>query len=599
LRFLSVIRNERGITANHEHVKHRGVLLSSRQKEDAMRRKVASGWVALLCAFTASTVGALQLNDILVRSGAEGTEVVLQSDGPLTIQPIVLNHPMRLVLDCRDTRLAEELRSLIPLMVNRGGIESITASQFTEQNHSLRVVVELKEQSPYSLVQTGNGTVLRLLNHGASFESWQAIRGSGLSGKFAQLDIQSSGQPKNEPVVLLESAASPLGGGAGEYGGRAVSLDFENADILTVLRGLAEYSGRDIVVGSEVKGNVTVRLHNVPWRRALDQILKAAGLGATEEGGVIRVSSLANLKSEQDAREQGEPRVTKVYKLEYAVANEIKTPIQNTLSPRGKMEADQRSNTIVVTEIPSNQSKIAELVRLLDSSTPQVEIAAKIMEVNVDAARALGIQWTLSGIQSWQNNYNVGLDVAAPPSEVAIGSLTLGTVRSFAQLTATLDALERESKASTISSPRISATNNKQAVMFGGKKVPIVTRDVSGNLVAQYIDAGVKLTVTPNINSLEDVTITMIVDVSEPDLSSLVLGLPVITTTTADSRMVLKDGETVVCGGLKKTTTKKSERGVPILMKIPILGYLFKSSTVSKEDREILIFITPHIIRPS
>jgi len=205
----------------------------------------------------------------------------------------------------------------------------------------------------------------------------------------------------------------------------------------------------------------------------------------------------------------------------------------------------------------------------------------------------------LSGIQSWQNNYNVGLGVTAPPSEVQIGRLTLGTVRSFAQLTATLDALERESKASTISSPRISATNNKQAVMFGGKKVPVVVRDQSGNLVAQYIDAGVKLTVTPNINSLEDVTVTMIVDVSEPDLSSLVLGLPVITTTTADSRMVLKDGETAVCGGLKKTTMKKSERGVPILMKIPILGYLFKSSTVSKEDREILIFITPHIIRPS
>jgi type IV pilus assembly protein PilQ len=590
LRFLSVIRNERGITANHEHVKHRGVLLSSRQKEDAMRRKVASGWVALLCAFTASTVGALQLNDILVRSGAEGTEVVLQSDGPLTIQPIVLNHPMRLVLDCRDTRLAEELQSLIPLMVNRGGIESITASQFTEKNHSLRLVVELKEQYPYSLVPTGNGAVLRLLKHGASFESWQAIRGSGLSEKIAQ---------QNEPVVLLESAASPVGGSTGEYGGRAVSLDFENADILTVLRGLAEYSGRDIVVGSEVKGNVTVRLHNVPWRRALDQILKAAGLGATEEGGVIRVSSLSNLKSEQDAREQGEPRVTKVYKLEYAVANELKTPIQNTLSPRGKMDSDSRSNTIVVTEITSNQGKIAELVRLLDSATPQVEIAAKIMEVNVDAARALGITWTLSGIQSWQDNYNIGLGVTAPPSEVAIGKLTLGTVRSFAQLTATLEALERESKASTISSPRISATNNKQAVMFGGKKVPIVTRDVSGNLVAQYIDAGVKLTVTPNINSLEDVTITMVVDVSEPDLSSLVLGLPVITTTTADSRMVLKDGETVVCGGLKKTTTKKSERGIPILMKIPILGYLFKSSTVSKEDREILIFITPHIIRPS
>jgi type IV pilus assembly protein PilQ len=221
------------------------------------------------------------------------------------------------------------------------------------------------------------------------------------------------------------------------------------------------------------------------------------------------------------------------------------------------------------------------------------------MEVNADAARALGITWTLSGIQSWQDNYSIGGEVTAPTSESQIGRLNIGTVRSFAQLTAKLDALERESKATTVSSPRISATNNKQAIMFGGKKIPVVTRDISGNLVAQYIDAGVKLTVTPNINSLEDVTITMLVDVSEPDLSTLVLGLPLITTTSADSRMVLKDGETVVFGGLKKTNATKSERGVPLLMKIPILGHLFKSATISKEDREILIFLTPHIIRPS
>jgi len=600
MRCQNVIRREHGIIANLEQGKRSSALPSSRQKEDAMRWVVACAWAALLCAFAVSAVGAVQLTDILVRSGTEGTEVVLQSEGPLAIHPFTLSHPERVILDCPDTRMAVGLETLRSWEVKRGGVAAITTSQFTGREHSLRVVVELQEKCSYSLIPAGKGAVLRLLNQSGSFEEWQASRvGGSATEKAASAKVQPAELATDVPVVLTETAAGPGSEGSGEYGGRPVSLDFENADVLTVLRGLAEFSGRDIVVGSEVKGNVTVRLHNVPWRRALDQILKATGLGATEEGGIIRVSSLGNLKSEVLAREEGEPKVTKVYKLEYAVAQEMLNPVQNSLSPRGKMQSDPRSNTIVVTDIPSYQNHIAELVRLLDSSTPQVEISAKIMEVDLDAARALGIEWTLSGIQSWQNNYSLGATVAAPPSESQIGTLTIGTVHSFAKLNASLEALERESKANTVSSPRISATNNKTAIMFGGKKVPVVTRDVSGNLVAQYIDAGVKLTVTPSINSLEDVTITMLVDVSEPDFSSLVLGLPLITTTTADSRMVLKDGETVVCGGLKKIAIQKTERGIPLLMKIPVLGHLFKSSTISKTDRELLIFITPHIIRPN
>lgn len=569
-------------------------LLSSRQKEDAMKFWFAGALATLMFVVTVSGGWALQLNDIIVRSGTQGTEVAFLSEGPLVVQSYDLSHPERVVLDLQNVELSSALEGSKHFEVNRGGVTGITTSQFSGRGGSIRIVVELQNKSAYAVSPYDKGAILNLRNQHATFGAWQASKISNFPNQNSSINVLNQ-----EPSVIVSETAAGIEGGSGEYGGRAVSLDFENADVLTVLRGLAEYSGRDIVVGSEVKGNVTVRLHNVPWRRALDQILKAAGLGATEEGGVIRVSSLSNLKAEQEAREQGEPRVTKVYKLEYAVGRELKTPMQNTLSSRGKMDADDRSNTIVVTDIASNQAKIAELVRLMDSSTPQVEISAKIMEVDINAARALGIEWQLSGIQSWNDNYSVAADVTAPPSEVQIGNLTIGTVRSFAKLTATLEALERESKASTISSPRISATNNKQAIMFGGKKVPIVTRDISGNLVAQYIDAGVKLTVTPNINSLEDVTITMVVDVSEPDLSSTVLGLPLITTTTADSRMVLKDGETVVCGGLKRTSAQKSERGIPLLMKIPVLGHLFKSSTISKEDREILIFITPHIIRPS
>lgn len=564
-----------------------------------MRCKVAKGCVVLLCAFTATTVGALQLNDIQVRSGIAGTEVVFQSDGPLGAQPFTLSNPDRIVLDCPNAHLAAGFQAGPSLSVRRGGVEAITTSQFSNHNQSLRVVVELKEHYPYSLVPSDRGVVLRLLNHSGTFEEWQASRNVGQGGEALQADAQPAELPKDEPVVVTESAAGTSSGGGGEYGGRLVSLDFENADILTVLRGLADYSGRDIVVGSDVHGNVTVRLHNVPWRRALDQILKSTALGATEEGGIIRVAPLSSLSAELTAREQGEPRVTKVYKFEYAIALEATQPIQNMLSSRGKIQSDTRSNTVVVSDIESNQDKIAELVRLLDSATPQVEIVSKIMEVDLDAARALGIEWSASGIQSWNDNYSVAANVTAPPSEAEIGHLTVGTVRSFAQLTAKLEALERESKANEVSTPRISATNGKEATMFGGSQVPIVTRDVSGNLVAQYINAGVTLKVTPQINSLEDVTITVHVEVSSPDFSSTVLGLPLISSTTADSRMVLKDGETVVCGGLKRSTVQKSERGIPLLMKIPVLGHLFKSSTVAKTDREILIFLTPHIIRPT
>jgi type IV pilus assembly protein PilQ len=382
-----------------------------------------------------------------------------------------------------------------------------------------------------------------------------------------------------------------------------VSLDLEEADVLTVLRALSDYAGHNIVVSSEVKGTVTVRLHNVAWSHALDEICKVTGLSYIVENNIIRVAPPAKLKSEEEERLKGDkaiellqPLVTRVYKLEFATAGEMRAPLGKMLSEKGTLEVEPRTNSLVVTDIASKQKQMADLVRILDSSTPQVEITCRIVEANLDAARNLGISWSADNLQL-KGIAGSDIRVEAPTTELPVVSFNVGTITSWASLEASIDAIEREAKGKALANPRIMATNNKEAEIFAGKKIPISTRDQAGNVIAQYIEAGISMKIVPHINSLEDITLDLTGEVSEPDLANLVQGLPLITTNKAQTRVLLRDGATVVLGGLKKTNQMESERGVPVLRSIPLLGALFKSRAVTAEDREILIFVTPHLVK--
>jgi type IV pilus secretin PilQ/predicted competence protein len=541
---------------------------------------------------------AATLLDVSVEGGPGETRVILRSNVPLNSTDYVLRSPPRIVVDCVDTRSPLAGKVIAP--VEQGGVKQISITQFRGTD-LVRVVIETNEVIEYRMWQEGPERIVSWSRQEpTALVQWLASEHATSEGVFhavvarPQRSIPTEQPPMSTPPRRQREVGQPPSARLPED--VTISMDLEDADIQTVLRALADYSGRNIVASSAVTGKVTVRLINVGWRQALDIILKTAGYAYREEENIIRVSTTDAIEKEKAL----DPLVQRVYRVEFADPEELSKTVKEMLTERrGHVEVDKRTGALVVTDTEQTHERIHELVRVLDSDTPQVEIVAKILEANADAARHLGVYWSATNLQMGSDEVNVAgaMVMDAPTAEAGVGLFSVGTVTDWGMLEGQIELLERQNKGSIISNPRIAAVNNRDAEIFAGKRIPISVRDQAGNLIARYIDAGITLRVTPQINSLEDITLELYAEVSEPDLSTTVWGLPLISTSKAQSKVLIHDGQTVVLGGLKKTTESRSERGIPFLHSIPILGNLFKSSGKVLEDREIIIFVTPHIIK--
>ncbi|MDQ7798118.1 MAG: AMIN domain-containing protein [Candidatus Edwardsbacteria bacterium] len=636
---------------------------------------------ALLSVF--SLADAAKVLDIAVKKSEGVTQVVITGDDILDSKDFTLSNPDRLVVDIKGASIAFGNKTMT---VNKGGITTISTSQFDREGGIARIVIEMGVKPNYLLMTEENDIIVALTTKDTSpFAEWKASAApSEMAATTAPQAMEPPSMPAPPPPMVEETPAAPVvpvtstpapstptlvteeqpaapvvpvtstpaapstpppvieevpaapiyaaaptppappekmalpatpiqpkaayvepqkpryrsASSGGLSGGRSVSMELENADVITVLRAMAEYSGRNLIVGNDVKGSVSMRLHNVPWARAFEEIVKAAGLVVEESGGIIRVMSPKQATENMRMREQGQELVTVVYPIEFAVANEITGSLNKILSSRGSIQVDKRTNSLVINEVSFKQTEIAELIRLLDTATQQVEIMARIVDVDMDVTKDLGINWNVSNIASY--DANAELQNASVPQLLPAGtrpSMTVGTIRSFAQISATLSVLEAKRKANTISNPRITTVNNKEAKIVGGKKIPISLRDESGNTVTQMYTIGMVLTTTPHINSSENVTLDVKTEISDLDPTATILGGVVILTNEASTQIVLNDGETAVIGGLLQTKAGKSQSGIPILMDIPFIGALFRSTTTSTAKREILIFLTPHIIK--
>jgi type IV pilus assembly protein PilQ len=396
-----------------------------------------------------------------------------------------------------------------------------------------------------------------------------------------------------------------------------ISMDFQDADIKTVLRSFSVYSDKNIIAGPEVEGPVTVHLEEVPWRKALDIVLKANGYAATEEEGVIRVGLWdqflnEDIKLNEAARKREDliPLTTRVVDVSFSQAEEIVRPLENLLSRRGVLEVDDRTNSVIVSDTPDKVVEISRLIKALDEETPQVEITAKLVDVDARFTRELGIEWQAEGvtIPGIMGEYNAKVDatgqievdptqgqaaVAQPEASLDIGKIT-GPNGSFE---ATIHALERENKATIISNPTITTLNNREATIIVGKKIPLIVSDEAGNPITQLTTVGIQMRVRPHVNS-ETGQITMDLHPEVSDLSSqaTVQGGIIIVTAEADTRVMVADGETAVIGGLIRDNDGYFDTGVPFLRNIPLFGRLFGSRTNVAEQRELLIFVTPRIV---
>jgi type IV pilus assembly protein PilQ len=442
---------------------------------------------------------------------------------------------------------------------------------------------------------------------------------------------QSVATPPSSPVKIQTNSVAPglpvqsfEAQGVGEkertYIGEPIDLKVTNADVTDVLRTFAQISGLNIVVQPGVTGVVTAELESVPWDQALEQVLKINGLDYELDGNVMRIAPTAVLRAEAQERQLlsaakalSVPLRTVYQRLSYADANQVARILKagqgGLLSQRGSVVVDRRTNALIIKELPAYMDAVISVVDLLDSPEPQVMIEARIIETTKRFSRELGVNWGFDGTASAATGNTTGLifpNNGEINGRVGLGGtgtagtlgIRLGNVLNTFELDILLRAAESEGLITILSAPKVATLNNERASIQSGLQIPVQT--ISNDTVTvQFINATLRLEVTPQVTA--EGTILMDIDISkrEPQLAFLLQGArnAPIATKDARTRLVVRDGGTAVIGGIYKVTTDQGEDRVPGLGNIPLVGHLFKNRTRREENEELLIFITPRVVK--
>lgn len=409
--------------------------------------------------------------------------------------------------------------------------------------------------------------------------------------------------------------------GEREYFGEPIDMSLKDADVVETVRSFAQISGLNIVVQPEVEGRVTVELHDVPWDQALEQILRINALGYEIEGNIMRIAPLPLLRAEAQERQQlvaaqalSVPLETVMKRLSYTSARNLAGILRRgggatLLSQRGSVIVDERTNTLIISELPEYMDTILAIIDNLDEPEPQVMIEARIIETTKRFSRELGISWGVdftagaatgntTGIEFPNNISGGGAVELGTPGNAGMLELSLGNILNTVQLDLALNAAEEDGLVNILSTPKVATLNNRQATIQSGLQVPIQT--VANNTVTvQFVNATLRLEVTPQITA--DGTVVMDIHIQKREVQTAFLQAGAtnapIATKEARTQVLVRDGGTAVIGGIYEVATDQSQNRVPGLASIPIIGHLFRNNTRTDENEELLIFITPRVVR--
>ena len=424
-----------------------------------------------------------------------------------------------------------------------------------------------------------------------------------------------------------DAPAPSLFGKKKKFTGEPIALDFYKTDIRNVIRILKDVSGKNFAIDDDVSGSVTLSFVNpVPWDQVLDLILEMNDLGLVEADGIIRIATQATLvqqkeaekaalAAQQDLKKAEEtlaPLVTEYFSVSYANAgSDILPHIEGLLSDRGHVKVDNRTNQVIMTDVEEKVEKAREIIARIDKVTPQVMIKARIVETSSSFSREFGTEW---GIDNKYNSpsinigtdgtysdeiggtytYDVALNSLSSPVQNLIGINFARIIGTPFSLDAKLSLMESTGDVKIISTPKVVTLDNKTAVISQGIDYPYtVVEDGEADVKWKTID--LKLDVTPHVTP--DNRISMKLNIQKNDVGEIINGEQSFNTKQAATELLVNDGDTVVIGGIIKEREGAGERGVPWISKIPVLGNLFKFKTRSEEKSELLIFITPNVVR--
>jgi len=445
-----------------------------------------------------------------------------------------------------------------------------------------------------------------------------AAIGQGAGNGQAIQPIQPAVNLAAEQKLQLEQ--KPAANGA-KYTGEPISVNLKDVDLKDFFRLIHEISGLNVVLDPMVHGNLTIVLDDVPWDQALDIVLKNNDLSRQLDGNVLRIATVDTLKKEAegrraqiDAEALAVDKVSITRFLSYAHAKDVLLPVKKFLSRRGDVVADERTNSLIVSDIPAVLPQIDRIIQQMDRKTQEVEIEARVVAATRSFARDIGVQLGFN----W-NNGPTAVGGAPKVGTVPTSGGTTGTqIPLFSNLGATgptsglqlinatsnmqidllLTMAESRGLLKILSRPRIVTQNNIQAVVKQGVRVPIVTSaQLNGPPTVTYVDAFLRLTVTPQITSEGTIFLNVDVENTIPDFGNTINGNPTLITQQATTQVLVTDGGTVVIGGVIQTQNSLSVSQVPLLGDIPYLGNLFKHRAVKTSNQELIFFITPRIVQ--
>jgi type IV pilus assembly protein PilQ len=549
-----------------------------------------------------------EVTGVSVQPSPGRADVVINVRGAVEVRDFVLDRPDRLVLDVVGARLKGNSASLYD-GVRRGGVVNLRMSQF--QPDVVRIVMELDRAKDYHLEHVADAIRVSF-GTDESFLAW--------SSSARPAPQSNTAAPRREPEVQL--SAKQLVRATTEE--PRITVVWDRASIADVVAGFAAFSGRTIILGKDVKGEVNAEIRNQPWPQAFQAILASQGLSAQEmAGGIIRVDAPAALA----ALDSLEPLETSVVRVNYAKAKDLTKSIEGSLTKgRGKVIADENSNSLIITDTRSRLPNLTDFVRGLDIRTPQVSIKAKIVFVDRTDIEQLGLKYDLGNNNQFfntlvqRNNPTTGTSYAKDVNIVDLGGnsvsaignasssivgsaidLVFSTALGGFNLTTFLSALESMDLSDIQAEPVITTLDNRKADILVGEETPVRVVDAGNGTGAatanvQFKETGIRLTVTPHITSNRQIGMELHTERSALQiLGETDLGF-IFQTQKADNQLLVNDGETAVIGGLTVTQVNNTRTGIPLLSGLPIIGKLFSFSTQKEQRRDLIILVTPRII---
>jgi type IV pilus assembly protein PilQ len=591
------------------------------------------------------------LTRIDVQRGADDIRVVISGDGRLVHEVTRLDE-RRLMIDIPG--VASAIHKPV-ISVNHQMLKQVRLGYHADR---VRVVLELAGSAAYSVdpqganlivtIREGAGTGMGAETYSYRGEAAKPINSENPVMLSTQANATSRVAQRAMPTVLRSSTSfhvrpvqmtseadgreknlpqDDLVVGEKRFVGRRISLDFQQADISNVLRLIAEVSGFNMVVGEGVKSKVTMKLVSVPWDQALEMILKMNGLGKVRQGNILWIDSLANLAKQQneeataqDAKVKAEELIDRVFYIRNVQATELMTSLRQYMSPRGLMQMSQASNALIVRDTENRVGVMKQLIDGLDLEVPQVQIEARIVQADTTYSRSLGVQWGIQNVNALTGgsvaNFKTGTTgtfgnqttdfLVNLPATVAGLTSTPGVGFTYgktngALLDVRLSAGELLGLSKVIAAPKVTTLDKREAKISQGESIPFQTTSLQGTQTT-FVDANLELNVTPQITSRDPKELGKLIMMKVRATRNAVGARsnpagPSIDRREANTQVMIRDGDTMVIGGVFIDSQSNTVSGIPYLSRVPVLGWLFKSKTEAVAKQELLIFLTPSIVK--